>query len=242
MRIAKLIGAAVISTLVMSGAAKANIIVDGLLDADYGASKSTVTYAPGTLESNFGTPTPFTDAIGYQIYLKEQAGYVYGFLQSGGAGKAVAPFANLYFDLDPQNGNGSDLGFELGGNHPNSANAFVPGVDGSAQVTNIMTVLSGDGTGIEFAIPDTDFTTAIPGLSSYPLDHAGGQLTLRLSQSFGYSVAGGELYGPDRLGSVTLGVSAVPLPASLPMFGAALLGLAAVGYRVKRRTASTPAA
>jgi len=37
-------------------------------------------------------------------------------------------------------------------------------------------------------------------------------VVLRLSQSFGYSVAGGGSYGDDRLGVVTLEASAVPGP------------------------------
>ena len=43
---------------------------------------------------------------------------------------------------------------------------------------------------------------------------------MRLSQSFGYAVAGGASYGPDRLGAVTL---ASPVPG--PIVGAGLSGL-----------------
>ena len=39
-------------------------------------------------------------------------------------------------------------------------------------------------------------------------------VTLRVSQSLSYSVAGGESYGNTRLGSVNVGVAAVPAPAS----------------------------
>lgn len=50
----------------------------------------------------------------------------------------------------------------------------------------------------------------------------------------------GNTYG-DELTVTSLNVSivsSVPLPASAPMFGAALLALGAVGYRMKRKTAA----
>ena len=96
-------------------------MVDGIYDADYGAAKSTVDYDPLAPQSNFGSPGNTNHATGYSIYLKEQGGSVYGFLQA-----VTAPglnFANLYFDLDRANNNGSDLGFEVFNDR-----AFVPGV------------------------------------------------------------------------------------------------------------------
>ena len=50
----------------------------------------------------------------------------------------------------------------------------------------------------------------------------------------------------DNLGALTVAVSGanlstVPLPASAPMFGAALLGLAGLGYAAKRKKASAAA-
>lgn len=67
------------------------------------------------------------------------------------------------------------------------------------------------------------------------------------SDTVSFSVAPGETYGfyvatiDGRLGradiavSPGLGVSAVPLPASAPMFGAALLVLAGLGYAAQRK-------
>ncbi len=50
-------------------------------------------------------------------------------------------------------------------------------------------------------------------------------------------------YANLNLQSLTIAsVSAVPLPASAPMFGAALLGLGAVGFGVRRRKAAAAAA
>ena len=216
-----------------STASQAAIIVDGVLDAEYGQATSAVTYDSQAPESNFGNPTSASDAIGYNIYLKAENGSVYGFLQGTGGNKPVGPFSNLYFDLDPANGNGSDLGFEI-----TNQRAFVPGVNGYASTPNL-TFVSATPDSLEFAIPETYFTGPISGLSYYPgqsFPSGGDRITLRLSQSFGYSVAGDDSFGPDRLGSVQL--SAVPLPASFPLFGAALLGLGVLGVGARRRTAS----
>lgn len=52
-----------------------------------------------------------------------------------------------------------------------------------------------------------------------------------------------ELGASDNIGNVldNVSVSAVPLPASAPMFGAALLALGAIGYGVKRKKAAAAA-
>ena len=55
-----------------------------------------------------------------------------------------------------------------------------------------------------------------------------GDVVLRLSQSFGYSVGGGALYGDDRLGRETLdaGAAAVPEPSEVAVLGIGLMALA----------------
>jgi hypothetical protein len=211
--------AATLGLLALSyaGTANAAIIVDGAYDADYGAAKSTVLYDQGALTGNFGSPGNTNHTTGYSIYLKEQGGSVYGFLQADTA--SGLNFANLYFDLDRANGNGSDLGFEILNDR-----AFVPNAAGYSAPLGLQFALSADGKGLEFEIPDAFFTGPIFGLS-YPLGQQfaapGGEVVLRLSQSFGYSVAGGPSYGADRLGVVTLDASAVPGP----IVGAGLPGL-----------------
>lgn len=214
-------------------AANAAIIVDGAYDTDYGAVKSTVAYDPGAPTSNFGGgPTNHTTA--YSIYLKEQGGSVFGYLKASGPGTPL-PFANLYFDLDRANGNGSDLGFEVFNDR-----AFVPGVAGYSAALGLQFAMSGDGTGLEFRLPDTLFTGPIAGLNYYPgqvFTAPGGDLVLRLSQSFGYSVAGGATYGDDRLGVVQL-AGAVPEPSTWAMM---ILGFAGVGFMAYRRKQSGPA-
>lgn len=211
--------AAALGVLALGYASAANaIVVDGAYDADYGAAKSTVFFNPAAPQHNFGSPGNTNHETGYDIYLKEQGGSVYGFLQSTTA--TGLNFANLYFDLDRANGNGSDVGFEVV-----NKQAFVPNVTGYATGLGLTFAKSDDGKGLEFRIPDAYFTSAIPGLSynpGRPFASPGGEVVLRLSQSFGYSVAGGEFYGPDRLGVVTLEAAAVPGP----VLGAGLPGLA----------------
>ena len=204
-------------------AANAVIVVDGVYDADYGAAKSTVAYNPAAPLGDFSNPGTTNHATAYSIFLKEQGGSVYGYLQAtpppGSGTPFPLAFTNLYFDLDPINNNGSDLGFEVFNNR-----AFVPGVSGYSGSLGLQFAASADGTGLEFRIQDAFFTSAISGLSYYSgheFAAPGGDVVLRLSQSFGYSVAGGASYGDDRLGAVTL--EAAPVPG--PIMGAGLPGL-----------------
>jgi hypothetical protein len=216
--------------------AKAVVVLDGDLDLDYGAAKSTVFYNPSAPMHNFGSPTNQSHSIGYSIYLLAQGGSVYGFMQASGDGSPVGSWANVYFDIDPANNNGSDLGFELSGGH---TNAFIPGGSGPIAVSGIG--FAANGLGLEFVIPNSFFTNSIPGLTYNPgqdFPNIGDKIVLRLSQSFGYSVAGGESYGADRLGAVTLS-GAVPEPSTWAMM---LLGFAGVGFLAYRRAKKATAA
>jgi len=107
-------------------------------------------------------------------------------------------------------------------------------VAGYSSALGLQFAVSGDGTGLEFRLPDTLFTGPIAGLNYYPgqdFTARGGDLILRLSQSFGYSVAGGATYGPDRLGVVQL-AGAVPEPSTWAMM---IPGFAGVGFMTYRR-------
>ena len=209
------------------------INVDGTLDAAYGAPTAHITYAVDAPNSNFANPTAFSDTVNYDIYLTSANGYVYGFLQSdngGGAPGPVGTFANLYFDLNPTVGDGSDLGFELS---TSGQRAFVAGgADAPLQVPGI-SVVSVSPSSLEFAIPFAYFTGPIDGLNYFAGQTYESNVTLRLSQSFGYSVAGGASYGPDRLGTVSVG--AVPEPETWALMLAGMGVVAAVARR--RRSA-----
>jgi len=225
---------AAVATAAVATSAHAAIGIDGTLDGAY-THTATVTYNPAAPETNFGAPTSQSDAIGYDIYLASDASNVYGYLKTFGAGAEVGDFANLYFDLDPANGNGSDIGFEV-----TNSRGFVAGGSGYSPVPIGFFASGGV---IEFSIPDTYFMGPMSGLES---QYAAGQqfaangdtITLRLSQSFGYSVAGGGDYGPNRLGAVVLGGGAVPEPATWAMMILGFLGVGAV-LRTRRRQVAT---
>ncbi len=234
MKVIWVLGAAL--SLALASSAHAAITVDGNLDAAYGAATSSVAYDAGADTGNFGQPGhppgSKTNAIAYNIYLHEDGGTVYGFIQGTGAGTPVGSFANVYFDISGSD-LGSDLGFEIS---PSHQDVFIPGVFGSNVDVPIANAASLDGKSFEFAIPDSYFTGPIAGVT-YPggqqFTQAGGELTLRLSQSLGYSVAGGPGYGEERLGTINL-AGGVPEPATWAMM---LVGFGGLGAMLRRRRA-----
>jgi hypothetical protein len=155
-------------------------------------------------------------------------------------------FANLYFDtIASTPGTGSDLGFEFGSANPDG---FIPGVSGS-------TSLAGSGiTSVEVEAAGADtFTVTIPNTfflydplgMGFALTPDGTLVSLHLSQSFGYSVAGGstDFPAPVELGAAIVGspdttsASAVPEPSSfvyMATSGLAMLG--AFGRKARRRS------
>jgi hypothetical protein len=228
-----ILAAALIGAPLLHPSAAAAITVDGVLDPEFGAPSAIVGYDPGAPDSNFGSPTNLAKDVGYSIYVSADAGFWYGYFLANpaGGGSAVASFANLYFDMDPANNNGSDIGFELS---PGNQDVFIPGIAGSNTTTSdiLVAVL---GNAIEVGIPLSYFTGPFDSLPYYPgHDFATDSLVLRLSQTFGYSVAGGDTYGPDRLGAVTL-AAAVPEPLTVSIFAAGLIGAAA--FRRRRKMA-----
>jgi hypothetical protein len=209
------------------------ITVDGILDAGYGASTATVLYDASAPDGNFQAATNKSNTVGYSIYLADQAGTLYGYLQ-GGPGTSL-PFANLYFGLN-HGVNGSIFGFELGSASPD---AFTPGSPGSVPAPGTQFIAVGNN--IEFSIPNSYFEGGLTGLSNTTYAQAGDIITLRLSQSLGYSVAGGSAFYDvnTRLGEVTLvDVPATPLPAALPLFATGLGALGLLGWRKKRKAQS----
>jgi hypothetical protein len=211
---ALLIAAAFVSFAVLP--AQATILVDGLYDADYGSATATVAHDDAAPIGNFGAPTNTTAGASYQTFLRDQGGVVYGLVQiTGENASSAGSFANVYFG----NSSGSTIGFEI-----TNGDVFQPGGVGPFPLSYSFAV-SADGTGVEFALPESFFEGVIAGTGIDAGLHPGDQLIWRLSQSFGYSVAGGGAYGPDRLGVVTLS-SDVPEPSTWAMM---ILGFAGIG-------------
>ena len=211
---------AALGALAMSFGAAQAVTVDGNYDAAYGAAKSTVTYSATAPEGNFGSPTSMSNTAGYSVYLTSDGGYVYGLLVADR--NVTLNFANVYFGRPVI---GSTIGFEI-----TNQRAFTPGVSGyaAAAIQYAQTANS-----IEFALPESYFTSPIGGLASAGFN-PGDFVSLRLSQSFGYSVAGGVDYDMNtRLGAVQLsGGAAVPGPLA----GAGLLPLLGLaGFVASRR-------
>ena len=72
------------------------------------------------------------------------------------------------------------------------------------------------------------------------LNAANPDIMLRLSQSFGYSVAGGiGNFGPNDLGvEIDPDFAAVPEPSTIALLGAGILGFAFLGWRQRDRIAA----
>ena len=207
------------------------ISVDGMIGSEWaGAKTSVVGYDPNALTSNFQNPSNVSNNVAYNILTRSDGTYIYVGLQALGDTKGLN-FANLYFSTDLSQG--STVGFQV-----TIQNAFNPDtgkiVSYQGQNPGIQFAASPPSSPsvIEFAVPISFFTTDPLGLG-FPL--ATSVVQVRLSQSFGYSVAGGPSYGDDRFGTFALAAAApVPEPASLALFGtAACAALAWMRRRVR---------
>lgn len=217
--------------LSLGTAAFAQVGVDGNYGAEWtGVTATHISHDDSAAESNFSTPGTTNKGADYDIYLRTDGTYLYGLLTvTGNAASAPGIFANLYFDLNPSAGDGSDWGMEVTNNR-----AFVPGVAGFYDLSSALTYATST-TGVEFALKWSYLMDgANPDIAYYGAGPVapGGNVALRLSQSFGYSVVGGNNYGVNMLGTVTApAATAVPGPSAVLAFG---LGL----VRSRRRRAS----
>lgn len=210
-------GLFVAAILASSFASAAPVGIDGVVGAEYGAPSATVAYSANAPTGNFGTPGNSNNNVAYSIYTRADANYFYGAIKADGNTNGLN-FANLYFNVDGKSG--SDLGVEV-----TNDRFFIPGAGGYQNDTkDLLTYFVGNDV-IEFAIDFAMFLDNPYGLN-YTATAPGGNVTINLSQSFGYSVAGGQgNYGDNRLGTVQAPAS-VPEPAPLALIGIAFAGLA----------------
>jgi len=227
-------------TMILAATAAASLLA---VSTPAFATPVSVATDPDAPTSNFGTPGN-TATAGYDLTLGDDGSSVVGtIVQTGGV--AAGSFANLYFDLNPTVGDGSDLGFEMG---LSGVNAFIPGkngqpgfntaVDSSLYTFTSTTGLDGMIT-LHFSLANSLFTSPIAGLAYYgpsdgsPVQTFESDVTLRISQSLSYSAAGGDSYGIGRLGSAEVGsASPAPEPASWAMM---VGGFGLLGATMRRR-------
>ena len=218
----------------------AQVSVDGVRGAEWtGVAPTSVLYDSAAPIGNFGTPTNKNHTVAYDVYLRSDNNYVYGFLETKPAGAGIdsydptLAFTNLYFSTNPfgLGGTGSgSIGFELQNNR-----AFKPGGTGYLAGTltglgfSIVTIpgtaygSGGAASVVEFAAPWSYFTSDPQTAPFVLMDQTNNKLRLNLSQSFGYSVAGGATdYGTNRLGVLTL---PVPEPATLAVVALGMVAL-----------------
>jgi hypothetical protein len=193
-----------------------------------------VNYDPNALESNFGSPSDASDNVAYTIALSSNATdvnlQVVADPAAGGALNGLN-FVNLYFSTGVATGaGGSNLGFEIG-----NSDAFVPGENGSYSTAGDNFSVSQTPGNWNISIPWTYFETDPDSIGFTPISASNDILRLNLSQSFGYSVAGGSTdYGDARLGEVTL--EAAPEPSSYALAFLALFAFAGIA-RLRARHA-----
>jgi hypothetical protein len=210
-------------------AAGAAPVLDG---TGFGSPSAVVPYDPNTAyDGAFGAPGGTTDAESYDIYVKQDAMYAYVLVSTTGSGVGiVGTFANLYFGVGATAFAHSTFGTEV-----TNDDTFIPGPGttfsyaGTGIVEAALSLTS-----IEVAIPFTYFETDPQGIGFPTTDAANPYIELRLSQSFGYSVAGGPSFGTNDLGVFT-DPNLVPEPASIALLG---VGVTAVGALRRRRRAA----
>ena len=198
-----------------------------------------VNYDPAAPDSNFDNPGTTNQTVAYNVYISSDSQYVYGAVEAnpdaGGTDPVAAgvDFANIYFSTNPQEG--ANVGFEITNRRSFGLETFPPDYNDVAPPTlDFVKYTSSLGRVIEFKIAFSYFTDDPDNIGFTKLT-PNSPFQIRLSQSFGYSVAGGPAYGADRLGQVIFqpGLAAVPEPTTL---GGALVGVAFGLFQLRRRS------
>lgn len=212
--------------------------LNGLIGAEWaGVTPVTVAFDPNAATSNFGTPGTTNHVTAYEIFLRRDANFLYTALRTTSGNASGYVFANLYYSLrsgpGPVGNTGSSIGFEVLNDR-----AFSPGNPGyyNDGPGNLLQWATSGGAGnpdiIESAIDLSVFLGNALNVTGFGAANPVG-IRLNLSQSFGYSVAGGPDYGEKRLGYVSLAeTTTVPEPSTYALFAA---GLAALGIVARRR-------
>lgn len=227
--IRKLFAALLVATPLMASADPVSL--NGVLGTEWaGVSAAHVGYDVNAANGTFQAPIANNSQTAYDILMRSDSEYLYVGLQTTGGGTCGGVCgANLYFGVQ-RNGayGGSIVGFEVTNNR-----AFVPGVPGYVDDTPADLIRwffnsTGGVDTLEIAISMKVFTENALGLSSlstFPTSEITG-VRLGLSQSFGYSVAGGQAnFGNNRLGTAAV-VAELPEPGSVALAGVALAALA----------------
>jgi hypothetical protein len=205
-----------------------------LLALGSAAHAAFVGYDPAAPTSNFAASSNINHNVAYNISVTSDATYVPVTADpaSGGAVNGLN-FANLYLStvVNPTTwSGGSTIGFEV-----NNYQAFKPGFAGYYNTSNDGFITTITSSMVDVLIPWNYFTTDPDNIGFNKISAANNILRLNLSQSFGYSVAGGRAsYGNQLLGTAIYSAAATPVPEPSTYVAGALL-LLPFGAQVIRR-------